>query len=611
MLSASALVALLLAVAAQAARLPQPTSLAATATAAAGEGPSPPRFPGSYTVRYTFSLPYTAKLQPDGIRYPVAFYRDERAEAVRMDTYNSTTIMIAKKGMLFEVVPRIDRQVCMASHTAGPTASGSGPPASGGLGGELHLLSALPDVSGWEYAGAGALEGGCATHVWQYTARHAAKVAVYRLHVAADDSDAPLRLHMQGNDLLSGSHFDEYVVDYSEFVPGRPDPEVFARPALCKGVKPSAAPAGAHSATALRMAVIVPAVSYRGEHAEYDAFLSGHGAGRQHTSLAEYRARAALFEASSAFIEAHNSRSSASFRLAMNRFGDWTEEEFLALMLPRRARMLAQRSTGPLASAAGSADGEEQGSPCRLRKHELPHEPLVDPARVPAQLSWRGTGADGIGPMDQATCGSCWAFSAAGTMEAAWFRATGQQVSFSEQQIVDCSWGYVPHDPASNLGCDGGNHWAAIGHIVEAGGIALTRDYQYKGQDGYCMTNSTRRVGKFKGYARVPRYNDAALKEALLSRGPIAISFDASQPSFRFYSGGVYREERCQYKPGGLDHDILLVGYGTSPEGDYWEVKNSWSDNWGDGGYFKVSVDNNACGVTTDAVYAVVDDAAM
>lgn len=195
-------------------------------------------------------------------------------------------------------------------------------------------------------------------------------------------------------------------------------------------------------------------------------------------------------------------------------------------------------------------------------------------------------------------------------MEAAWFRATGQQVSFSDQQIVDCSWGYVPEDPASNLGCDGGNHWAAIGHIVEAGGIALTRDYQYKGQDGYCMANATRRVGRFKGYARVPRYNDAALREALLSRGPLAISFDASHPSFRFYSGGVYREERCEYKPSGLDHDILLVGYGTSPEGDYWEVKNSWSDHWGDGGYFKVSVDNNACGVTTDAVYAVVDEAA-
>lgn len=46
--------------------------------------------------------------------------------------------------------------------------------------------------------------------------RHAAKTTVYRLHVSADGSDTPLRLHMQGNDLLSGSHFDEYVVDYRQ-----------------------------------------------------------------------------------------------------------------------------------------------------------------------------------------------------------------------------------------------------------------------------------------------------------------------------------------------------------------------------------------------------------
>ncbi|KAL4421808.1 hypothetical protein ABPG77_001597 [Micractinium sp. CCAP 211/92] len=607
MSGASALVTLLLVVAAHAVRLPQPTTL--TAAASAGEGPTPPRFPGSYTVRYTFSLPYTAKLQPDGIRCPVVFYRDEAAEAVRMDTYNSTTVMIAKKDMLFEVVPRIDRQVCMASHTAGPTV-GTNALGAGNLGKQLHLLSALPDVSGWEFAGAGALESGHATRVWQYTARHAAKTTVYRLHTSADGSDTPLRLHMRGNDLFSGSHFDEYVVDYSEFTPGRPDPAVFHRPTLCKGVKPSTALAGGHAAAALRMASSVPSVAYRGMHAEYDAFLSSHGAGRQHTSLAEYRARATLFDANAELVRAHNSRRNASYRLAMNRFGDWSEEEFVALMLPRRARLAARQQPDPsLAGAAGDAEGENAGLH-KQRRHEVPHEPLVDPARVPAQLSWRGTGADGIGPKDQATCGSCWAFSATGTMEAAWFKATGQQVSFSEQQIVDCSWGYVPHDPASNLGCDGGNHWAAIGHIVEAGGIALTRDYQYKGQDGYCMANSTGRVGKFKGFARVPRYNDAALREALLSRGPLAISFDASHPSFRFYSGGVYREEQCEYKPSGLDHDILLVGYGSSPEGDYWEVKNSWSDHWGDGGYFKVSVDNNACGVTTDAVYAMVDEAA-
>ena len=41
--------------------------------------------------------------------------------------------------------------------------------------------------------------------------RHAAKTVVYRLHVSADGAATPLRLHMQGREMFSGSHFDECV----------------------------------------------------------------------------------------------------------------------------------------------------------------------------------------------------------------------------------------------------------------------------------------------------------------------------------------------------------------------------------------------------------------
>merc|ERR1712136_435621 len=59
---------------------------------------------------------------------------------------------------------------------------------------------------------------------------------------------------------------------------------------------------------------------------------------------------------------------------------------------------------------------------------------------APDSWDWRDEGI--LNPVkDQASCGSCWAFSTVGSTEAAWARAGNDLVSLSEQMFVDCGAG--------------------------------------------------------------------------------------------------------------------------------------------------------------------------
>ncbi|VVC34692.1 Cathepsin propeptide inhibitor domain (I29),Cysteine peptidase, asparagine active site,Cysteine [Cinara cedri] len=298
-------------------------------------------------------------------------------------------------------------------------------------------------------------------------------------------------------------------------------------------------------------------------------------------SLEEDTFRKVIFLKNTVLIAKHNElyRSGLStFSLEMNSFGDLLQSEFIDKVNGFNYRLVTSIKNYPFGDAS---------------TFDLPTN-----SKVEKSIDWRQNGY--VTPVkDQGSCRSCWAFSATGSLEGQHFRKNGTLISFSEQNLIDCSRMY------GNMGCNGGMMNLAFKYIKTNKGLDTENSYPYKAKDDKCQYNPKSSSVRDMGFVNIPD-NENSLMNAVGTIGPVSAAIDASSSKFQFYKNGVYYNFQCSSTL--LDHAVLIVGYGNdSKHGDYWIVKNSWGTQWGKDGYVLMARNKkNNCGIATSASYPVV-----
>jgi cathepsin L len=130
----------------------------------------------------------------------------------------------------------------------------------------------------------------------------------------------------------------------------------------------------------------------------------------------EFEFRMNLFAEKDAFIQEHNSEGH-NYTVAHNHMSTWTQEEY--------KKLLGFKGVKPTKKAAK----------------------ILSTVNSPASVDWRQQGKVNA-VKNQGQCGSCWAFSATCAIEGAHAIKTGNLLSLSEQQVVDCD--------TTSYGCNGG-----------------------------------------------------------------------------------------------------------------------------------------------------------
>ena len=97
----------------------------------------------------------------------------------------------------------------------------------------------------------------------------------------------------------------------------------------------------------------------------------------------------------------------------------------------------------------------------------------------------------------------------------------------------------------------------------------------------------------------------------IYARGPVKASVNAGP--LQTYTGGILYDSP-NLRNSTHNHGVSLVGWGFDGSVQFWIVRNSWGEYWGEMGFFRIELGKNLLGIegnvawATPGTFTTIDD---